>query len=95
MKPRPGADTRIVTARNPRTGTPAQVVRAIAIGGVLGLIFGSDPIQRWAEQLPDSPVTAQIQTTAAAWNADMAALGATRPYAHLRAAIRGFESMRF
>jgi hypothetical protein len=86
------ADDRIIEVSDLERGAPPRVLLALLVGCAAGAVFGSGPLRDAAGALPESPIVSRIQTAAARWDDVMADIGATLPYARLRAGVRFFEA---
>jgi hypothetical protein len=65
------------------------------IGLVVAATFAPEAAQLWTEALPDGPVATALTGAASGWDEALSAVGASRPRAWLRHAVRVFETMRF
>jgi hypothetical protein len=85
-----GADDRITEIRT--AAPPGRRLGALLIGCLCAALLGSEPLLAWSRNLPDGEIARAVQPAAEAWQGAMEAIGFTRPYRALRAAIRFAES---
>ncbi|QHC35244.1 hypothetical protein [Komagataeibacter xylinus] len=79
---------------NPSPTRRLLVIVLVAATG--GILFGSEPILAWTEQLsPTMPYQTELQSVADRWNTLAARLKMTVPYNTIRALERQIESYRF
>ena len=89
----PRADPRVIGAPGSARGiTGARLLPQLLLGCALMLPFGSAPLASWAQALPER--LAPVAALATAWHARMQALGLTRPYDAVHAAMRHLVEVR-
>jgi hypothetical protein len=64
-----------------------EVCRALAAVVLVMLLLGSDPLLRWAEELPVNPISDRVLLAAETWHGWMARAGPGRLHPWLKAEI--------
>ena len=75
--------------------TPGTVVRLMVTGLLVAALFGSTPLNGWAQRLAPSAIADRIQSATEAWDHAMVALGTAQWHGRVRAALQTLRERRF
>ena len=75
--------------------SPGMVVRLLMAGLLIAALFGSTPLNGWAQRLPPSAIADRILSAAGAWDNAMTALGTAQWHGRIRSVLQALKEYRF